>query len=79
MILTLANGEPTLINFNEVVAVTQSTQSFVVPMETRVYFGSGTFGNNSISVKDKVPEIAEKMAQCNASVNAEHRWNFLVK
>lgn len=79
MILTLANGEPTLINFNEVVAINQAQPNIVNYTETKVYFGSGAFGTNSISIKETVAEVAEKLAQCNASENADHRWTFVAR
>jgi uncharacterized protein YlzI (FlbEa/FlbD family) len=79
MILTLANGEPTLINFNEVVAINQVQPNIVNYAETKIYFGSGAFGTNSITIKESVEEVVEKLSQCNASENADHRWNFVAK
>lgn len=79
MILTLANGEPTLINFNEVVAINQAQPNIVNFVETKVYFASGSWGSNSISIKETIAEISEKLTQCNASENADHRWNFVAR
>lgn len=81
MILTLTNGEPTLINFNEVIAINQAQPNIVNYAETKIYFGSGAWGNNSITIKETVAEVTEKLAQCNgnASENIDRRWNFVAK
>lgn len=67
VLLTLATGEPTMVNFNEVLAVNQGQNSVFGQTENKIYFkGGNTFGNSSISVKETAEAIAKKVEQCTA-------------
>ena len=70
LVLTMTVGnQPTLINFNEVLAIKQGEPSVFNTDGTKVYFvqGSALGGQASISVKETVADIILKAEQCNGT------------
>lgn len=65
VILTLFNsGGEAMVNFNEVAAVTREDQ-LVGGSVTKVYFtNASVVGANTLSIKEDVSEIAEKVKKC---------------
>lgn len=65
LLLTMSSGDPTLINFNDVIAVNQGQANAVGWKENRIYFkNASALGAASIVVKETVEEIAEKIKSC---------------
>lgn len=79
LLLTLSSGDPTLINFNDVAAVTQGGNAFGFS-ENKLYFlNASAFGAGSITVKETAIEIAEKLEQCKPISTADPRFVFVGK
>lgn len=65
-VLTLSTGQPTIVNLNEMLAVTQSPQTVFGTEGNKIYFVQGTaLGQSSLSIKETVEEVLAKAEKCN--------------
>lgn len=65
VVLTLATGQPTMVNFNDVAAIGEGYRTPFGVEENKIWFlNSSAFGAGSISIKESVEEVAEKVKQC---------------
>lgn len=77
VLLTLTTGEPTMVNFNEVLAVNRLSNFGI--QESKVYFQGGTLGNSSLAAKETVEEIAEKVKKCTSNRVPDIQFVYVVE
>lgn len=79
LVLTLANGgNPTIINFNEVLAFNENQSSiFSAAPENVIYFsGANGISAASIKVRETAEEIVEKLKACDP-IRDDHKFIFV--
>lgn len=76
LVLTLATGQPALVNIKDIMTINQGQVSAFGTENTKIYFNSAVL-NPSLSIKETVDEVLLKMEQCQTKF--EPKYFFIGK